>query len=209
MTALTFLINKTSTDSSYVSAPANFTAVEVTDALVFSAGSTIVANGQPIPTQTDYNRAATLLSPSVNTIVAHYLLADTSANLLRELFNAGQKNKQYVFCCSFDGATATEPALEAWDDATLTSANLACLGTGIPTASWYKAICTTTSLPGVDWSGTPLAGSGVSNRVLLNGGLGALTVAKDLYFNFHVNIPAGVTTPALYLPVLAIVFDTN
>jgi hypothetical protein len=83
------------------------------------------------------------------------------------------------------------------------------LGSGQPSNSWYKAICTTTTEPGTTWTGTPLAGSGVSNVILLNAGAGALTGAKDLYFNFHVNIPAGYVTPGQYFPVLLVTFTTN
>jgi hypothetical protein len=83
------------------------------------------------------------------------------------------------------------------------------LGAGTPAGSWYKAVCTTAITPGAVWTGTPLAGSGVSNVVLLNDGSGALSAATDLYFNFHVKIPAAYSTPASYLPVLLVTYTTN
>jgi hypothetical protein len=209
MTNLTFRVNKSSTDSSYAISPANFVDVASADTLIFSAGSDVVKNGEPIPSQADYNRAATLLDPLLETFIAHYFLADVSANLLREMFLAGCQNKQFTFCCSFDGATATEPLLEAWDNTDLNSYNLRCLGLSVANDSWFHAKCTTTNPPGSSWTGVSLAGSNGSNIVYLNDGLGALTVAKDLYFNFYVKIPAGVSVPESYLPVLLITFDTN
>lgn len=209
MTNLLLRINTTAIDASYVAQPSYYDTVDSADTLIFSAGSAQVADGQPIPSQTDLNRAATLLDPVLTTIVTHYFLADISVNLLKEIHNAGNIDKQYVFCCSFDGATASEPQLEAWDDANLNTISLLCLGNTVPVLSWYRAKCTTTNSPGTLWTGTPIAGSGVANVVLLNDGLGPLTVAKDLYFNFYVRIPAGITTPGQYLPVLLITYTTN
>ena len=209
MTNLILRVNVTAVDSKYVTVPGNFVDVAVGDSFIFSAGSALVADGLSIPGQTDLNRAATVLAPLASTVVAHYFLADVSVNLLKEIHLAGNGNYSYVFCASFDNATASEPQLEAWDDATLATYILGCLGSGLPSSSWYKAICTTTTIPGATWVGTPLAGAGVSNVILLNAGAGALTVAKDLYFNFHVKIPAGYTTPGQYLPVLLVTYTTN
>lgn len=210
MTNLIFRVNTSAVDNTFAAAPSNFTTVENDDSLIFSAGSDVVIDGKtPLPEQPDYNRAATLLDPLVTTIVAHYFLADVSVDLLKEIHLAGNSDKRYVFCCSFDGATASEPSLEAWDDDTLNTYIMTCLGLGVPNSSWYKAICTTGAIPPSGWPGTPLAGSGASNKILLNAGAGALTVEKDLYFNFHIKIPAGVTNPEQYLPVLLITYTTN
>ena len=209
MTNLILRANVSAVDSNYVTAPGNFVTVDTGDILIFSAGSAIVIDGAVIPSETDLKRAATKLNPLASTIVAHYFLADLSVNLLKEIHLAGNGDYKYVFCVSFDGATASEPQLEAWDDATLASYILGCLGSGQPSNSWYKAICTTTTNPGATWAGTPLAGSGVSNVILLNAGAGALTVAKDLYFNFHVKIPSGYATPGQYLPIMLVTYTTN
>lgn len=212
MTNLTFKVNITNTDTV---AGGNFQTVLAADSFIFSAGSAAVIDGADIPTQSEINAAATLLSPSVATIVAHYFLADVANNLLKEIHLAGNSDKRYAFLASFDGATATEPQLEAWDDITLATYALGCLGLGTPANSWYKAICTTTTTPRALWTGTPLAGSGFSNVVPLNAGNGALPdlvsgeSAHDLYFNFHVKIPAAYLTAGQYLPVLVITFTTN
>jgi hypothetical protein len=209
MTNLLLRVNKTAVDSTYVAAPANFETLGAGDSLIFSAGSAAVIDGADIPEQAELNAAATLLSATLETIVAHYFLADSDVDLLKEIHLAGNSDNRYVFCASFDGATASEPQLEAWDDGNLNTYSLVCLGSGTPNLSWYRAKCTTALTPGALWVGTPLAGSGSSNSVLLNAGAGAITVATDLYFNFHVKIPAAVTTPGQYLPILLITFTTN
>jgi hypothetical protein len=209
MTNLVFRVNKTSTDSNYATAPANFkTAVPANDSLIFSAGSDVVADGLAVPTQAEINRAATQLGDDPIE-VAKYFLASAGDNLLYQIFNAGSVDKRYVFCASFDGATASEPQLEAWDDSTMLTHALDCLGGTTPANSYYRAISTTGSTPGASWTGTPLAGSGSSNIILLNNGSGALSAATDLYFNFKILIPGGLTTPQLYQPILVVVYTTN
>jgi len=209
MTDMILRVNTSEVDNTYVAAPGNFVTVEAGDVLIFSAGSAVVKDGESIPNQTELNKAATILDPLLPTVVAHYFLADSSVNLLKEIHLAGNQNKRYVFCLSFDGATASEPQLEAWDDIGLVTYDLGCLGTGVPNSSWYKGVCTTSSAPGASWLGTPLAGSGATNIILLNDGSGALSGAADLYFNFHVKIPAAYTAPGQYLPILLVTYTTN
>lgn len=210
MTSLKFLINNSNTDDSYANHPENFIEVdEDADELIFSGGSVDVADGQAIPTEEELNRAATLYDAISDVIVSKYFLASIGLGLLKEVKLAGNQNKRYVFCASFDGATATEPLLEAWDNENLNTVLLNCLGNGSPSQSWFRAKCTTDGLPLPDWAGTHLAGSGASYHVLLNNGGGALSGAKDLYFNFKIVIPAGEDTPAVFTPVLLITFTTN
>lgn len=210
MTSVIFRVNHTTTDHIYgISGEDLYIDVALADTLIFSNGSDDVKDGENIPTPQELNIAAVPLSAIADVYVPKYFLADVSVNTLYEIMNAGRQNKQYVFCCSFDGATASEPVLQAWDDDNLTSTLSVALGGGVASQSWYKAICTTNALPGVNWNGTPLAGNSSSYSVLLNAGAGALSVAKDLYFNFHVKIPAGTSTPGISQPVLAIVYATN
>lgn len=213
MTELTLHINHSSSEQPLNTSGVDWTEIdENNDYLIFSEGSAPgqgVSDGDSIPTEAELNRYATELSEDGDVVVSKYFLADYSANELKEIFNAGNQQKRYAFCASFDGATASEPQLEAWDNQDLDTHVDPSLGSGVPSASWYKGICTTTSTPGADWSGTPLAGSGASNIILLNDGNGALTIAKDLYFNFKVVIPAGYITPALHTPVLVITYTTN
>jgi len=212
MTNLTFRVNNSEVDSAYGETGVIFIDTDLTeDFLIFSEGSDEVKDGEAIPTELDLNRAAVELDPVNPVIVSKYFLADIGSNILKEVKLAGNQNKRYVFCCSFDGATASEPKLEAWDDENLDSYDLACLGEGTPNLSWFRAICTTDSLPGEDWTsfGTPLAGSGASNSLFLNNGAGALTEAKNLYFNFQIVIPGGIDTPAAFSAKLLITYSTN
>jgi hypothetical protein len=209
MTDLNLLINHTSTDS----AGATFIQVDPTyDYFIFSQGSIGgggVSDGDALPTTTLLNRYAVQLDAVNPVTVPKYFLADASDGLLKEVYLAGNQNKRYVFAASFTGATATEPQLEAWDNSSMDSYAIPALGTGIPNSSWYKAITTTLGLPGANWVGTPLAGAGGSNILLLNNGSGALTGATILYFNFKIVIPGGYTTPGVHTPILAIVYATN
>jgi hypothetical protein len=213
MTDVNLLINHTTQDSPVGTSGTEFIQVDPDfDYLLFTQGSLAgagVSDGDALPSEALLNRYAVQLDAVNPVIVPKYLLADFSVSLLKECKLAGNQNKRYAFAASFDGPTATEPQLEAWDNATMNSYLSPALGTGTPASSWYKAVCTTAALPGVSWVGTPLAGSGSSNIVLLNAGNGALTVAGVLYFNFKVVIPGGYTTPALHTPILAIVYATN
>jgi hypothetical protein len=208
-TNLTLYINHSASDNVYGSSGVDWIQVDPNnDEFIFSAGSVDVADGEALPNTSELNRAGVELTGS-EIEVPHYFLADDSAGILQEIFLAGD-NGRYVFCASFDGATATEPQLEAWDNLDMNSYDIDCLGAGTPNASWYKAICTTDGAPGsASWVGIPLAGSGTSNILLLNSGNGALTSAKDLYFNFHVVIPPSWSTPGAFTPVLAITYTTN
>jgi hypothetical protein len=216
MTNLLLKVNVSSVDAAYDDSgmAGSYVTVEAADSLIFSAGLTgVVEDGLPIPNplQPALNRAATLLDPGNVTIVQKYFIADSSAGYLYEIFNAGNKDKQFVFCCSFDDATTSEPQLEAWDDINLATYLLLCLGNGDPASSWYRAKCTTLASSGPNWigTGTPLAGSGTSNVVKLNASGGVLTGAKDLYFNFGVRIPGTASTPNIYLPVLVVTYTSN
>jgi hypothetical protein len=210
MTNLSLLINNTTNDTVVANIGTDWITVDPDyDAFIFSQGGGTVADGGVIPSESLLNRYAVQLSATLPVIVPKYFLSDFSANLLKEVKLAGNQNKRYVFAASFDGATATEPILECWDSSGMSTILSPALGSGIPANSWYKAICTKTSLPGVDWVGTPLAGDGISNIILLNNGSGALTVAGILYFNFKIVIPAGYITPALHTPIMAIIYATN
>jgi hypothetical protein len=211
-TALTIYVNTGTVDSPYGDSGTEFTSVSAdTDYLVFTAGSTEVADGQAVPSETDLIQAGTLLTTSSQT-VQHYLLADISANQLKEIHNAGDQNKQYVFAFSFDGATASEPVLEVWDDTNLDSATNTSLGAGTANSSWFRGITTTTSAPGADWTGSYLAGSTAGNFLWLNDSNGALTAADVLYCNLKIVIPGyavGTEPSGLDSNVIVIKYASN
>lgn len=210
MANLSLLINNKVTDTPVANIGTDWIEVDpVYDYFIFSQGGGSVADGQAIPSESLLNRYAVQLSGVDPVTVPKYFLGDFSANLLKEVKLAGNQNKRYVFAASFDGATATEPVLECWDNPTMDTFLSPALGAGVANSSWYRAVCTTAALPGVDWVGTPLAGDGISNSLLLNNGAGALIAATILYFNFKILIPAGYLTPGLFTPVMTITYATN
>jgi hypothetical protein len=210
MTDLLLHINRSLTDSPLGTSGIEWVEVDASyDSFIFSNGGFGVTDGAVIPAEDVLNRNAVQLDSVNAVIVPKYFLADNSAGILKEVKLAGNQQKRYVFACAFDGATASEPQLEAWDNATMDTYQDPALGTGLPNSSWYKAICTTTTAPGADWIGTSLAGNGASNIVYLNDGNGVLTIATTLYFQFKVIIPGGFITPSIHTPILAVVYATN
>ena len=121
----------------------------------------------------------------------------------------GNTTNRYVMAFIFDGATATEPVLELWDDSDLDTITSTTLGAGTPSSSWWKGICTTSGAPGSDWTGSALAGSGSGYYLSLNNGGGALAAADVLYCNLKVVVPASATTGINATPVFAVKFTSN
>lgn len=177
------------------------------DSIIFSSGSNVVADGEPIPGMEDLNRAAVQLHDENPTEVEKFFLAKVSDNQLKEIFLAGRKNTRYSFCVKFDDETLSEPQLEAWDNLDMKSYEMVSLGGGTPNNSWYRGICTTAASPGEDWLGIPIAGAEDSHVIKLNNNEGALTEAKNLYFNLRISIPP--SEPSIYSPVLVITWASN
>ena len=191
-TALTIYANTGSQDTALGSSGVEFVEIDVdNDEIIFSAGDAVVADGQPIPSDTQLNSAGTLLTtPRVEQTVDKYFLADNNVNLLKEIFNMGEGNYRYVMAFSFDGATASEPTLEIWDDSDLDSVANVSLGAGTPSSSWWRGITTTDALPGAAWTGSRLAGSSDGHFLFLNSENGALVGADTLYCQMKIVIPA-------------------
>ena len=158
------------------------------------------------PTSDELNAAAEIIDPALAVTVTKCLLMDYSHNVggayYTHLVIGMSLNKKFVYCFSFDGATATEPQLEAWDTSAHTTILKHVLGANTPANSMMKGVCTTTTPPGVGWPGTALAGA--SNVLLLNDGSGALVGAGHLYANLKIVIPANYSTPAAETFVLTV-----
>jgi len=178
------------------------------DKLIFSAGSDTVKDGEPIPTVQQLNSAAILIT-TIDVEVAHFFLADFSENELKEIHLAGNQNKQYVFCAAFDAPTASEPILEIWDDQDCDSIDGYFLGESVANSSFFRGITTTDGLPGEDWTGKRLAGSSDNHFLWLNNGSGALSVAKDLYWNLRITVPASFSSAAAETPCIVIKWTEN
>lgn len=213
-TALTVRVNYVDADVAYITTPADFIDMDLTnDYLVWTEGDATVKDLMTHePTADELNAAASVIDPAVDVTVAKCLLMDYSHNVggsyYTHLIKGMGENKRYVFCFSFDGATATEPQLEVWDTSAHTTSNNNVLGAGTPANSMVKGVCTTASSPGASWVGASLAGS--SNVLLLNDGSGAIDgpesaeATEDLYSNLKIVIPAAYSTPAAETFVLSI-----
>lgn len=178
------------------------------DYLVFTQGSPAVANGQPVASSSQLSSAGIVITGS-DIVIPYYLLADVSANLFKECKMMGQVNHQYALAFVFDGATTSEPILEAWDDSNLNTINFSCLGAGTASLSWLRGVTTTSGAPGSNWVGSRLAGSADGNYLLLNSGLGALTGATTLYCNLYMTVPGTQTTGGAENPILVCKYTTT
>ncbi len=205
-TTLTLRTNNGDPDIPYGDTGATFIDVNLTnDYIIWTAGSSAVADGEDEPSENELNQAYSIITDT-DLKVASCLLYDYSALKLDEIEGMGE-NKRYVFGFSFNGATASEPQLEAWDNNNHNTVNKNVLGIETGEDSFVKAVCTTLSLPGEDWAGDPIAGADV---LLLNNGNGALTdlatgeTSQELYANIKVVIPANYSTPAIETFVLTV-----
>lgn len=206
--ALTIYVNNGASDVPLNFSGSTWTEIDtINDTLIFSNGSDVVADGLAIPSDSQLNSAAPILTGLEQT-VSKYFLADNSANILREIFNMGSGNKRYVMAFDFDAATVSEPVLEVWDDTNLNTIAGTVLGAGVPTSSWYRGITTTDGLPGVGWTGYRLAGSSDTHFLWLNNENGPLLVASTLYCQLKIVIPSSQTTGGTAIPVFAIKYSS-
>ncbi len=208
-TSLDIYVNTGTQDTELGTSGVEFTQIDVdNDELIFSAGSSSVADGEAIPSETQLNQAGVLLTGAEIT-VDKYFLSDNDAGILKEIHNMGNQNKRYVVGCSFDGATASEPVLEIWDDTDLDSTDLVCLGEGTPSSSWFRGITTTDGAPGASWTGSRLAGSSDGYFLWLNNENGALSGADVLYCQMKIVIPSTETDAGAETPVICIKYSTT
>jgi hypothetical protein len=207
--ALTIAINVANTDTPYPNSGGIWTVIAPSvDYLVFSAGSDVVDDGLPIPTQSQLNQAGVVLT-GVQQIVSKYYLADVSANELKQVHLMGNTTSRYVLAFSFDAATASEPVLELWDDANLNTVDGTTLGAGTPSNSWWRGITTTNSAGGANWTGSTLAGASDGHFLNLNDGAGALSGAAVLYCNLKIVVPASASTGTNATPKFAVKYASN
>lgn len=208
-TELTIYVNVDNVDSPVGVSGIDWVEVDPdNDELILTAGSNAVKDGEIIAGESALNQAGVLLTGSEITI-DKYLLADNSAGIYKEIENMGAGNKRYVIGFSFDGATASEPVLEVWDDSDLDSIDNTSLGAGVASSSWWRGITTTDGLPGVGWTGSRLAGSADGNFLWLNNQNGALSGADVLYAQIKCVIPATQQDAGAEQPVIVIKWATT
>lgn len=221
-TFMTLRVNYVNATVAYSVTPADYIAVDLAnDYLIWTAGDTVVKDLMTgTPTEAQLNAASALIDPDTAYTVPLTLLYDYSGDVggsyyTHEVKGCGGANSRYVYAFSFDGETATEPQLEAWDtSAHLTTAKHV-LGAATPANSMVKAVCTTDGLPGAAWVGTALAGSGATRVLKLNNGNGALAAlpsgetSQELYANIKIQIPAAYATPAVEAFILTVRYSYN
>jgi len=220
-TNLTVRLNYIDADIEYGASGAGYIDMDlINDYLIWTQGSAIVNDLMTHePIEAELNEASTIIDENDDKLVPLCLLMDYShdvggAYYTHKVEGMGE-NKRYVFCFSFDGATANEPQLEAWDDSDHNSYAKHVLGNDTPANSMVKAICTTLGLPGADWVGTALAGSSAVRVVKLNNGNGALDslpsgeTSQELYANIKIVIPQAYDTPAIEPFVLTVRYTWN
>lgn len=220
-TNLSVRVNYVDADVTYQTTPADYITMDlVNDYLIWTEGDATVKDLMLTePTPTELNKASTVIDADDDKQVNLCLLMDYShdvggAYYTHEVDGMGD-NKRYVFAFSFDGATASEPQIEAWDDENHNSTDKHVLGAGTPADSMVKAICTTDSLPGVDWAGNSIAGSASARVLELNIGNGALgsvpsgQTTQELYANIKVLIPQAYAIPSVETFVLTCRFTWN
>jgi len=219
MTNLTIRTNYIDADLEYGESGAGYIDLDLDhDYIIWTKGDATVKDLMTAePTAKELNNASAIIDASADVDVALCLLMDYSHNVggayyTHEVVGMGE-NKQFVFDFSFDGATASEPQLEAWDDSNHNTTDAHVLGNGTPANSMLKAIATSTSLPGASWAGSSIAGN--DNVLLLNEGNGALDelatgeTSHELYANIKITIPAGYATPEVVSFVLSTRFTWN
>jgi len=217
MTNLKFYVNEVDATKDYDTEPTHYKELDLTlDYFIWTAGSDDVKDGVDEPGEDELNEASTIIHDTDETQVAYCLMYDDSADELREVIGMGA-NSKFVFCVRFDGDTASEPRLEAWDDDTHTTIDKHCLGDGIPANSMLKSACTTFNPPGASWAkagGTHTELAGGSNYLLLNGGTGAIILDsgetyRELYYNLAIVLEGGDTEPGAFTFVSTIRFTYN
>ena len=211
-TNLDVLVNYVDADHDYANYASDYISMDLTnDYLIWTAGDATVKDLMTHePTAGELNAAASIIDTSDVTVEKCLLMDyshDVGGSYYTHLVKGMSENKRYVFCFSFDDATASEPQLEAWDTSAHANTDNYCLGDGTPADSFIKAVCTTLALPGASWAGTPIAGA--SNVLLLNAGNGALSTpasgtTNDLYANIKMVIPADFDYPAAETFVLTV-----
>ena len=209
--ALKVYVNCDSTDSPQGTSGVEWVEyAESSDKLIFTAGNSVVADGEDVPSQAELISAGVILT-GAQIIMDTYLFQDTSADELKDIPNMGNVNKRYVLCFAFDASTASEPQLEVYDDDNLNTATGAMLGSGTPSSSFIRGVVTTSGLPGAGWitTGTRMAGSTDGNYLELNDGSGYLSTATNLYANICVVIPASQTTGFSASPVFVVKWLDN
>lgn len=181
-----------------------------------SAGHTLVFTGDGVDDGDATGERDTIIIPAAGSLEIDKTFID-DGSIINQVplagTDQGQQNggdNQYVFCIYFDGATASAPYLEMWDDSDHDSVANQSLGDGTPGDSMVKGIVTTAGSPGsANWVGHPdqvdMAGSGSGNRLDLNAAAAIGSAGGNCYWNMCIRV-GSTATPFSDTPVTALRF---
>ncbi len=166
-----------------------------------SAGHVLVFTGSGANDADPTNTRDTVIIPQSGSLEMSKTFMDNGTTIeqapLAGTDQGGQNggNTRYVFCINFDGATASIPYLEFWDDDNHSSFNVQVLGSGTAASSMMKGSATTYAAPGsANWQAgaKSLAGSGSDNRLdLASAAIGS--AGDEVYFNLFSLLPSTAT----------------
>jgi hypothetical protein len=197
MTNVEILINTEDASLTYKDEPTHYKKLNISnDFLLWGEETVRIHDGaEGIPSEIDLLESATVIDPINSRKVSKCFLFKPDEGLGGKLFEVDGMgmDKPYVFAFSFDGPTASEPQLEAWDDISHQTINFHVLGNGNGENSFISGVTTNVTSPGPSWGGEPIAGS--EYPLLLNDDLGPLedlpsgTDSQELYCNLKISIP--------------------
>jgi hypothetical protein len=195
-----FLCNSTSNDVPYVGTGADnatYSGINVNnDKLVFTGGG-IDDSVLTTPTCASGIRSSTI-RPSVSSYVIPktYVEDDT---LMLHIPLVGHNANRYCMCVYVNGYASSDIYLEAWDDNTFSTTNLAVLqgSANSSNESYINAIRTTAGAPpwGPGWSGSDVGAAylrGTDDRVPLANA--SSVTDQALYYNIYVRLQVDSAT---------------
>jgi hypothetical protein len=196
---LTFLYNKSGTDTAYTgsgAADANFGVISTaTDTLVFTGGG-IDDSVLTSPTCASGTRSATI-RPSSSSYVIPYTYIEST--IMNRCLLAGYNANRYTMGVYVDGTMSSDLYLEAWDDNSFSTTNLDILqgSANSSNESYINAIRTTSSAPpwAPGWFGSDTGAAylrGQSDRVALKN---ASSITDEaVYYNIYVRLETDAST---------------
>lgn len=197
---ITFLYNSSGADAAYGgtgSADANFDIININSATLVFTGGGIDDTVLTTPTCASGTRSATI-RPSVSSYVIPETYVEQSS-LMYHCPLPGYNVNRYCMCVYVNGTATSDVYLEAWDDNSFSTTNLAVLqgSANSSNESYINAIRTTGAAPpwGPGWDGNDSGAAflkGTSDRIPLANA--SSVTDQDLYYNIYVRLETDSST---------------
>jgi len=186
-----FLFNKTLNDIPYSGSGesnATYSGINISnETLVFTGGG--IDDSVLTPTCASGTRSSTIKPDGVSYVIPETYVED--ASLMTHIPLVGYNVNIYSMCVYVNGYASSDIYLEAWDDNTFSTTNLAVLQ-GSPLSgneSYINAIRTTGGAPPPDWNGGDVGAAylrGTSDRVPLAND--SSVTDQALYYNIYIRL---------------------